>query len=431
MNINDLTNNNNNNNSSTSISTHHQNLSQEEVNAVQVLDHLRATTSNCDSTSVSPTLTPITSNTNTFTNRYANQTISSSNTLKRREDDAISINSKDPIIDYSKKPKIYNPTSFSTTNTSTSKIPVNENFTECLERHKDNLKEYKLNMSIESKKKLVSCVQVLKLANNHLTKKVKSLQHIIDANSRASPSASNTSTCSPRKEPNTIATTRTATTTTTITTTTTKKEDDVANTGYIDSDLDSDPEADSDDDEYEEQSFYDAEMDPQARSACEVLNSEIVGTIKKVCHLISTGGTSLPEPARSEVRQCLLRLPSSCDNTKRRRSSDLVRDTSKRVLLLAKDSLDMVNDVTQLVDSTLDRAEEFIKSKQEKKELLKQEFLRSLHEKEMKRRKSILQTTSTTESTTTNTSSSTTFGNDELTPVTSNMNTSVLKDNRK
>lgn len=45
---------------------------------------------------------------------------------------------------------------------------------------KDNLKEYKLNMSIESKKRLVTCLHLLKLANKQLSDKISCLQDLVE-----------------------------------------------------------------------------------------------------------------------------------------------------------------------------------------------------------------------------------------------------------
>lgn len=45
---------------------------------------------------------------------------------------------------------------------------------------KDNLKEYKLNMSIESKKRLITCLHLLKLANKQLSDKVSCLQDLVE-----------------------------------------------------------------------------------------------------------------------------------------------------------------------------------------------------------------------------------------------------------
>lgn len=42
------------------------------------------------------------------------------------------------------------------------------------------MKEYKLNMSIESKKRLVTCLHLLKLANKQLSDKISCLQDLVE-----------------------------------------------------------------------------------------------------------------------------------------------------------------------------------------------------------------------------------------------------------
>lgn len=138
---------------------------------------------------------------------------------------------------------------------------------------KDNLKEYKLNMSIESKKRLVTCLHLLKLANKQLSDKISCLQDLVekeqvhplhkqDGNAR---------------------------------TTTGAGEDETS--------------SDEDDDDEE---FFDASEQVNASEQSIVVKMEVVGTVKKVYSLISKfTANSLPEPARSQVRESLLNLPTN------------------------------------------------------------------------------------------------------------------------
>lgn len=232
---------------------------------------------------------------------------------------------------------------------------------EAIAKGADNLKEYKLNMSIESKKRLITCLHLLKLANNQLSEKVAYLQDVVE-----------------------------------------KEQEELLNPG-------STAVKTEEHNTEEDQEFYDAAESVDERSG--ELGLEIVGTVKKVYSLISKyTGTSLPEPARSQVRESLLNLPSnwntsihngitynghapstgtsnSVSNTNT--SSDTTLSTMSpqsypsiipvssngKYLILAKESLNMVQSVIDVVDSTLGRAEEWVKQKQELKEMIRQKFL--------------------------------------------------------
>ena len=155
---------------------------------------------------------------------------------------------------------------------------------------------------------------------------------------------------------------------------------------------------------------------------------EVVGTVKKVYSLISKfTANSLPEPARSQVRESLLKLPTNwfdsvhstslphhdsslntnCHEQKaeqeqqqqqqqqrQQRQQILLQQRQERskdgdetvspsfsvtpngkVLILAKESLEMVRNVMGVVDSTLGKAEEWVKQKQEVKEMIRERFL--------------------------------------------------------
>ena len=236
---------------------------------------------------------------------------------------------------------------------------------------KDNLKEYKLNMSIESKKRLVTCLHLLKLANKQLSDKISCLQDLVekeqvhplhkqDGNAR---------------------------------TTTGAGEDETS--------------SDEDDDDEE---FFDASEQVNASEQSIVVKMEVVGTVKKVYSLISKfTANSLPEPARSQVRESLLNLPTNwfdsvhstslphhasfhyanCEEQKVEQQQQQIRNkdgddsaspsssvtANGKVLILAKESLEMVRNVMGVVDSTLGKAEEWVKQKQEVKEMIRERFL--------------------------------------------------------
>ncbi|KAM3163557.1 OPI1-like protein [Lachancea thermotolerans] len=178
-------------------------------------------------------------------------------------------------------------------------------------KSKVNLKGYQLDMSIESKKRLVTCLHLLKLANYQLSNRVGFLQNLVF------------------------------------------KEQQLRRGRLRGHDIDSD----------EEEEFYDASdsIDEQSN----VVKMEIVRTVKKVYTLISKfTGNSLPEPARTQVRESLLKLPMNWTSTMN--SENLARYTNSKgvspngkVLILAKESLGMVHNVMNVVDSTLGKAEEW------------------------------------------------------------------------
>ncbi|KAL6947073.1 hypothetical protein ACO0QE_001940 [Hanseniaspora vineae] len=240
------------------------------------------------------------------------------------------------------------------------------------------LKSHKLNLSIESKKKLFTCLHLLKLANRQLSNKVTGLQILVQ-NEENLRSGRNTSEANVSGvNANALTSGASAPSTSSLST-----------------------------------------MSPSTSA-----KNEIVGTVKKVYTLISKyTGNSLPEPARSKVRESLLKLPTKLqtymsndiedddieedDNNEeeikeytpthdpttvkikqedveslpleissslpKKRSHRVLKKVSKnkKMLLLAKESLEMVSSVMDVVDETLGKAEEWVKHKQEIKELLR------------------------------------------------------------
>ena len=348
---------------------------------------------------------------------------------------------------------------------------------EAIATTRDNLKEYKLNMSIESKKRLITCLHLLKLANKQLSDKVNNLQVMVKEEQEVPRRRRRTITNSHdrhghirnrRPRASTVSGSRGDVTSIAAITnapdetdtpnhnsgnSTTKKQlHNTQSENYTDENGSSRSGSGSDNegkDYYggdEDEEFFDAFDSNDFDEKSTVIKMEVVGTIKKVYALISSyTGDSLPEPARSQVRESLLNLPTnwflSASNTygntvdnqptsgtssvsmsassssgsnqpvqeiqklgssnsgtkgmaieninntinRTRSSSSAVNPgadgnltANGKVLILAKESLDMVQNVMDVVDSTLGKAEEWVKQKQEVKEM----FLKSLLEKQ-------------------------------------------------
>lgn len=190
---------------------------------------------------------------------------------------------------------------------------------------KENLKEYQLNMSIESKKKLLTCLHLLNLANKQLSIRISSLQDLVL-----------------EEQQNML-----------------KGQDIHTN--------------DSD----EEEEFHDAKDFVNKEKSTEI-KLEVVGTIKKIYVLISKfTGNSLPEPARTQVRESLLKLPINWTirmNSSNSSKSKINYTNNGKVLELAKESLTMISNIIKVVDNSLGKAEEWIKNKHELKEMIKEQY---------------------------------------------------------
>lgn len=231
-------------------------------------------------------------------------------------------------------------------------VSKRQKITEAIAKSKGNLKEYQLNMSIESKKRLVACLHLLKLANKQLTDRVSILQEQVEIERENRKMSKRTNSDSHREE--------------------SAAKDEEGEDG------------ESDDE------FFDASESVDKQST--VIKMEVVGTVKKVYSLISKfAGNSLPEPARSQVRQTLLNLPTnwtisvnkSSQSRKAHRSQKHLSANGK-VLILAEESLSVVRNVMKVVDCSLGRAEEWVKQKQEVKELLKERFLHQQLKKQIR-----------------------------------------------
>lgn len=230
-------------------------------------------------------------------------------------------------------------------------VSKRQKITEAIAKSKGNLKEYQLNMSIQSKKRLITCLHLLKLANKQLTDRVSVLQDQVE-----------------RERINKKVHKRV------------KTEGQESTT----------PTEANDDENESDDEFFDAAESVDEQST--VIKMEVVGTVKKVYSLISKfAGNSLPEPARSQVRQTLLNLPTNWTISVKK--SSLSRKTHRnhkhltangKVLILAEESLSVVRNVMKVVDCSLGKAEEWVKQKQEVKELLKERFLHQQLKKQIR-----------------------------------------------
>lgn len=270
-----------------------------------------------------------------------------------------------------------------------------ESDTRILKRQKiseaiDNFKEYKFNMSIESKKRLITCLHLLKLANKQLSEKVTNLQELVQKENEAEHQHEikmGLHSHTLKKNPHNRT---------------------VSISSLISHDDEMEPtkqQQEHAEEEEEEEEFFDAFDTKENDEQATIIKMEVVGTIKKVYSMISRfTGSSLPEPARSQVRASLLNLPinwsstvshlSSNDknaiihstkpdvNISNNREEEPYISTNGKVLILAKESLDMVHNVMEVVDSTLGKAEEWMKQKQEIKEVLYEKFRQTKLNKE-------------------------------------------------
>lgn len=245
-----------------------------------------------------------------------------------------------------------------------SAISKRQKITKAIAKSKGNLKEYQLHMSIESKKRLIACLHLLKLANKQLTNRVSFLQQQVE-----------------RERRNKRVTKRIYTE---------EATSQVSHSDADDTEEDVGVEVSDEDINESDEEFFDASESIDEQST--VIKMEVVGTVKKVYSLISKfAGNSLPEPARSQVRQTLLNLPtnwtisvnkSSLSPKTHRRKRHL--SANGKVLILAEESLNVVRNVMNVVDCTLGKAEEWVKQKQEVKELLKERFIHQQLKKQIR-----------------------------------------------
>ncbi|KAK6333714.1 hypothetical protein TWF730_003897 [Orbilia blumenaviensis] len=116
----------------------------------------------------------------------------------------------------------------------------------------------------------------------------------------------------------------------------------------------------------------DDERSAQLQNKIETLRQDVIGTLKRVVDVVSTyAGGALPENARVVVKACITNLPrrwalaAKDDNAGANASGNnmamVVRreEAGKRVLVLAREGLEMLHQVSAIVQLTLERAEEW------------------------------------------------------------------------
>ncbi|CCE65912.1 hypothetical protein TPHA_0N01310 [Tetrapisispora phaffii CBS 4417] len=255
-----------------------------------------------------------------------------------------------------------------------------QKITKVLARSRDNIKEYKLTMSIESKKKIIACLHLLKLANRQLTDKITSLQEVVTKEQEEAEKEQERAEMGRHllgrnlKAKNVLSISAIVNDNTPV-----LKPDKLAHATHVIKE-----EKDEHEDN-EEEEFYDAPEPTPEQS--ELIKEDVVCTVKRVYSIVSTFiGSTVPEPTRSTIRECLLTLPSNWCQTANATSvpsspvytgssRDGPKDTNTpscnnclstnfKVLILAKESLDMVKNVSDALDESLGRAEEWVKEKQ-------------------------------------------------------------------
>ena len=216
-----------------------------------------------------------------------------------------------------------------------------------LAKGKDNLREYKLNMSIESKKRLVTCLHLLKLANKQLSDKITCLQELVReenedtlskmgsrrvrggqvGSSRRYGSYSNGDVPRGRQSVSPVKVSGTGESLDDNRHSDDNKSNNNSssrgqpeelerpvgsNTTHVAVSSQERNEAggEIDDDNEDDEKFYDAVDTHHYEEESAIVKMEVVGTVKKVYELISRfTGNALPEPARSQVRESLSQPP--------------------------------------------------------------------------------------------------------------------------
>lgn len=131
--------------------------------------------------------------------------------------------------------------------------------------------------------------------------------------------------------------------------------------------------------------YHDCAEELDQDSEANEMRKEIIATMKKMVAVISKlTGNTLPEPARSNVREVLLRLPDNInwiidgkENGELHnnylaqllvKNKHLRKHSNGKVLLLAQESLDVINKVILFCNQHLEKAETWNHTKQMKHE---------------------------------------------------------------
>ena len=108
--------------------------------------------------------------------------------------------------------------------------------------------------------------------------------------------------------------------------------------------------------------FPSAEDERAITARIAAVKQEVLNTLKQVVNIVSTyAGGALPENARRLVHQHLVTLPQRFTIASRRASDeeshDVATNNANRALVLAQEGLDMMNQVSRVVNDTLVSAE--------------------------------------------------------------------------
>lgn len=105
--------------------------------------------------------------------------------------------------------------------------------------------------------------------------------------------------------------------------------------------------------------------DSALRASIAAVKADVLNVLKQVVSVVSTyAGGALPENARRLVHQHLVSLPQRFTLASRRSSdeehSDAAANNANRALVLAQEGLDMMNQVSRVVNDTLVSAEDWV-----------------------------------------------------------------------
>ncbi|CDK24843.1 unnamed protein product [Kuraishia capsulata CBS 1993] len=243
-----------------------------------------------------------------------------------------------------------------------------------------------MNLSIESRKKLTMLINFLKIGNKQLSSRIDSLielcdrqqpkdeDEFVDAKSQISRTASMDSLTAINSTDEVNSSSLVKEESQVVTQTAEESSGDSTSNSSPAAAASNTPSASATDDLFLQQ-----------------LKQEIVGTVKKIVNVVSKfSGNSLPEPARSNVREVLLKLPinwatainqdgpeedqQAQQQRQEHRKSILSNlyskymqkkpDPNERVLILAQESLDMIQKVMKFCNDSLDKAENWNLAKQ-------------------------------------------------------------------
>lgn len=150
--------------------------------------------------------------------------------------------------------------------------------------------------------------------------------------------------------------------------------------------------------------YHDCSEELDQETDANETRKEIIATMKKMVAVISKlTGNTLPEPARSNVREVLLKLPDNInwiidgkENGELHnnylaqllvKNKHLKKNSNGKVLLLAQESLDVINKVILFCNQHLEKAETWNHTKQLKHEEDLKKKIGSLGQEDFKKMK--------------------------------------------